>query len=203
MRLFSLAFDLPEESDSLFTFPIAGIRALYYPATEPDSKASQEDVGLSDLYIRRILPVRPKHSISICYADVPQDQWSYSMLWPEGEGGRGEARRGEGEANTISCVFIHGQRLAALHVCISRLYLNHLVCLGPEQPRSPLSYPFPVWGRPGRQTDWRSSSSAHSCPRSRSGESAARLRTRTPGCFLAVVLSLWDVFTLHTFKIFW
>jgi isopenicillin N synthase-like dioxygenase len=39
-----------------------------------------EKINVGDLYIRRILPARKKHPTSIKFANVPQEQWSYSML---------------------------------------------------------------------------------------------------------------------------
>ncbi|EFX00378.1 2og-Fe oxygenase family protein [Grosmannia clavigera kw1407] len=43
-------------------------------------KPAAEPISAGDLYIGRVLPARPKHPTSIRYADVPQEQWSYSML---------------------------------------------------------------------------------------------------------------------------
>jgi isopenicillin N synthase-like dioxygenase len=45
---------------------------------EKDSK--YETITVGDLYIRRVLPARPKHPTSIKYINVPQEQWNYDML---------------------------------------------------------------------------------------------------------------------------
>lgn len=38
-------------------------------------------INIGDLYIKRVLPARKKHPTSIKYSDVPQDQWTYDMLY--------------------------------------------------------------------------------------------------------------------------
>lgn len=39
-----------------------------------------DKINVGDLYIRRVLPARPKHPTSIKFRDVPQEEWSYDIL---------------------------------------------------------------------------------------------------------------------------
>lgn len=43
-------------------------------------KPQYDKINVGDLYIRRVLPARPKHPTSIKFRDVPQEEWSYDML---------------------------------------------------------------------------------------------------------------------------
>ncbi|KAK0099745.1 hypothetical protein ONS95_013362 [Cadophora gregata] len=45
-----------------------------------DEDKKFEDFNVGDLYIKKVLPARPKHPTSIKYRDVPEDQWKYKFL---------------------------------------------------------------------------------------------------------------------------
>lgn len=72
-RRYSLPFFLTP--DPTVTLPI--LECCMSPGVDPEF----EPIRTGDLYIRRVLPARPKHPTSIKYSDVPASELSYDILY--------------------------------------------------------------------------------------------------------------------------
>lgn len=72
-RRYSLPFFLTP--DPTATLPILD------SCVEAGQKPNFEPINTGDLYVRRVLPARPKHPTSIKYKDVPKDGLKYDILY--------------------------------------------------------------------------------------------------------------------------